>query len=202
MQIRLFYHHAVQGVNKEIVELSTHSGTHCDVPRHFFNDGAAIDEVPLETYVGPATIVDLRGKPPGSSIERRDLEGTAFAAGDIVLLNTGWGHQRALTKTFLTQWPYLDGDEGGVSGHERRQGRRHRRGQHRRLRRPPENEPGARGAAGRRKIHRRGAVFSGRRDGRAQAAVLRSPGETAGLRRRLDARDALGPRLMVRECLA
>jgi kynurenine formamidase len=110
VQIRLFYHQAIQGVNKEIVELSTHTGTHCDAPRHFFNDGATIDEVPLETYVGPAAIVDLRGKAPGSPIGREDLEKTTFAADDIVLLNTGWGHQRALTKTFLTQWPYLDGD--------------------------------------------------------------------------------------------
>ena len=110
VQIRLFYHQAIVGVNKEIVELSTHTGTHCDAPRHFFNDGATIDEVPLETYVGPAAIIDLRGKAPGSPIGRADLEKTTFAADDIVLLNTGWGHQRALTKTFLTQWPYLDGD--------------------------------------------------------------------------------------------
>jgi len=29
-QIRLFYMLAVQGVNKEIVTMSTHTGTHCD----------------------------------------------------------------------------------------------------------------------------------------------------------------------------
>jgi arylformamidase len=111
-QTRLFYMLAVQGVNKEIVELSTHTGTHCDAPYHFFDDGATIDQVPLETYVGRATILDLRGKQPGSAIERAEVERSAprIAAGDIVLLNTGWGHKRANTAEFLTEYVYLSGE--------------------------------------------------------------------------------------------
>jgi kynurenine formamidase len=123
-QIRLFYMLAVQGVNKEIVELSTHTGTHCDAPYHFFEDGATIERVPLETYVGPATILDLRGKAPGSAIERAEIERFSgrIAQGDIVLLNTGWGHKRANTQEFLTQYVYLSGEaaqylvDGGVKG--------------------------------------------------------------------------------------
>jgi arylformamidase len=112
VQVRLLYMLAVQGVNKEIVELSTHSGTHCDAPYHFFADGATIDEIPLETYVGSATILDLRGKLPGSPIERGEIErlGGRINAGDIVLLNTGWGHKRSNTKEFLTEYVYLGGE--------------------------------------------------------------------------------------------
>lgn len=111
-QIRLFYMLAVQGVNKEIVEISTHTGTHCDAPYHFFEDGRTIDEVPLETYIGPATILDLRNKAPGSAIERVDVEHFAehIADGDIVLLNTGFGHKRANTAEFLTKYVYLGGE--------------------------------------------------------------------------------------------
>ncbi len=111
-QIRLFYMLAVQGVNKEIVEISTHTGTHCDAPYHFFEDGRTIDEVPLETYIGPATILDLRNKAPGSAIERVDVERFAehIADGDIVLLNTGFGHKRANTAEFLTKYVYLGGE--------------------------------------------------------------------------------------------
>lgn len=73
--------------------MSTHTGTHCDAPFHFFDDGKTIDEIPLETYVGPATILDLREKQPGSSIQRDDI--TRFTdriePGGIVLLNTGVG---------------------------------------------------------------------------------------------------------------
>jgi kynurenine formamidase len=111
-QIRLFYMLAVQGVNKEIVEISTHTGTHCDAPYHFFEDGKTIDEIPLETYIGPATILDLRNKTPGSAIERADVERFAerIAEGDVVLLNTGWGHKRANTTEFLTKYVYLGGE--------------------------------------------------------------------------------------------
>ena len=122
--IRLFYMQAVQGVNKEIVEISTHTGTHCDAPYHFFDDGSTIDQIPLGTYVGPATIVDLRGKTAGAPIEPDDLRpaATSIEPGDIVLLNTGWGHKRALTPEFLREWPYLSGPgaeyllERGVKG--------------------------------------------------------------------------------------
>jgi kynurenine formamidase len=111
-QIRLFYMLAVQGVNKEIVEISTHTGTHVDAPFHFFEDGRTIDEVPLESYVRPAVVLDLREKEAGSAIERQDLEPLAgeLAAGDIALLNTGGGHRRANTKAFLTEYVYLSGE--------------------------------------------------------------------------------------------
>ncbi|MGA3035904.1 MAG: cyclase family protein [Vulcanimicrobiaceae bacterium] len=110
-QIRLFYMLAVQGVNKEIVEISTHTGTHCDAPYHFFDDGKTIDEVPLETYIGPAVIFDLRTKPPGSAIEPADLESKLerLLPGSIALLNTGRGQRRANTADFLTQYVYLGG---------------------------------------------------------------------------------------------
>ena len=110
-RVHRIYALAIDGVEKEIVEISSHTGTHCDAPSHFLAGGKAIDEVPLETYVGPATIVDLRRKKaPASPIERADLTSASIEPGDIVLLNTGWGHERASTPSFLTQWPYLSGD--------------------------------------------------------------------------------------------
>jgi arylformamidase len=113
VQVRLFYMLAVQGVNKEIVELSTHTGTHCDAPYHFFEDGKTIDDVPLETYVGPSVIFDLRGKAPGSAIEAEDLAPSLdrLRPGSIALLNTGRGAVRANTANFLTNYVYL-----GASG--------------------------------------------------------------------------------------
>jgi arylformamidase len=113
VQVRLFYMLAVQGVNKEIVELSTHTGTHCDAPYHFFEDGKTIDDVPLETYVGPSVIFDVRGKAPGSAIEAEDLAPSLdrLRPGSIALLNTGRGAVRANTANFLTDYVYL-----GASG--------------------------------------------------------------------------------------
>ena len=123
-QVRLFYLHAVQGVNKEIVEISTHTGTHCDAPYHFFADGKTIDQIPLETYIAPAVVLDVRHKAPGSAIIPEDLRPALgdIAQGDVALLNTGWGRKRANTREFLTEYVYL-GDaaarallERGVAG--------------------------------------------------------------------------------------
>lgn len=41
---------------------STHAGTHADAPRHHDPGGAAIDEIPLDAYAGPARLLDLRGQ--------------------------------------------------------------------------------------------------------------------------------------------
>lgn len=38
-----------------------HTGTHADAPFHYNQAGAKIDEVPLEIFVGPASVVDVRG---------------------------------------------------------------------------------------------------------------------------------------------
>lgn len=43
---------------------STHAGTHADAPLHYDPAGAAIDAVDLEPFLGPARVVDLRGKGP------------------------------------------------------------------------------------------------------------------------------------------
>ncbi len=112
VQVRLLYVLAVQGVNKEILELSTHSGTHCDAPFHFFDDGATIDQVPLETYIAPGLVIDLRHKAAGSAIMPSDLEPheRALTPGDVALLNTGNGRRRANDRGFLAEYPYLSGE--------------------------------------------------------------------------------------------
>jgi arylformamidase len=111
-EVRWFYIKGVEEVNKEIVQISTHTGTHCDAPFHFFEDGMPIDRVPLENYIGWATIVDVRGKAPGSEITRADVEPflERIQPNDVVLLNTGWGHKRANTKEFLTQYVWCGGE--------------------------------------------------------------------------------------------
>lgn len=40
--------------------MSTHGGTHADAPLHYDPAGATIDAVDLDTYVGPARLIDAR----------------------------------------------------------------------------------------------------------------------------------------------
>ncbi|MEO9171291.1 MAG: cyclase family protein [Candidatus Baltobacteraceae bacterium] len=111
-EVRWMYIHGVEQVNKEIVEMSTHTGTHFDAPFHFFADGTTIDRVPLEAYIGRAVVLDLRTKTAGSSIDAVDVAPylDRIAPGDVVLLNTGWGHKRANTAEFLTQYVWCSGE--------------------------------------------------------------------------------------------
>lgn len=42
--------------NSSAVTMSVHSGTHVDAPFHFLPDGAGIDALPLEVFIGPAVV--------------------------------------------------------------------------------------------------------------------------------------------------
>jgi arylformamidase len=50
-----------------------HTGTHVDSPAHFFESGPAVNEVPLERYVGPGVVLDFSNKPAMYSITRGDI---------------------------------------------------------------------------------------------------------------------------------
>jgi arylformamidase len=45
--------------NVSRLSLGTHTGTHVDAPRHFFDDGAAVDALPLNLLLGRARVVDI-----------------------------------------------------------------------------------------------------------------------------------------------
>lgn len=42
--------------NSSALAMSVHAGTHVDAPFHFVPDGATIDEVPLDLFIGPALV--------------------------------------------------------------------------------------------------------------------------------------------------
>jgi arylformamidase len=47
-------------VNVGAVETSVHTATHCDAPFHYDDAGATVDAVPLDVFVGPCWVVDVR----------------------------------------------------------------------------------------------------------------------------------------------
>lgn len=102
--------HPADGWRMEFLEFASHTGTHLDAPLHKCADGASIDMFPLEAFCGPARVADLEGIPADHPIGPDDL---AAALGEgalddvIVLLNTGWGHRRALSDEWLHHSPYL-----------------------------------------------------------------------------------------------
>ncbi|HEX9922704.1 MAG TPA: cyclase family protein [Anaerolineae bacterium] len=47
-------------INLFTLTISTHTGTHADAPYHFLNDDITIEQVPLEPYLGSATLVTVQ----------------------------------------------------------------------------------------------------------------------------------------------
>jgi len=71
--------------NLSKMTLSTHSGTHLDAPRHFIENGATVDTLPLGLLVGKALVVELHGV---KEIGRKDLERLRIKGAERLLLKT------------------------------------------------------------------------------------------------------------------
>ncbi len=71
-----------------LISMGTHLGTHVDPPAHYLEGGATVDEIPLNTLVGPGIVLDMRGV---SQIDRHSLEDTPLGDHVRVLLKTDNG---------------------------------------------------------------------------------------------------------------
>ena len=45
------------GANVSRLDLGSHTGTHVDAPKHFFDDGAGVDALSLDVLMGPARLL-------------------------------------------------------------------------------------------------------------------------------------------------
>jgi arylformamidase len=77
---------ASDGVRDANIQLNTHAGTHIDAPAHFLATGKTIDQVPLESLIGNAVVIDLTNVQ--EAITDLDLQKHVFASSDIILLKT------------------------------------------------------------------------------------------------------------------
>lgn len=87
--------------------LGSHTGTHCDAPRHFADDGAPVDALPLEALIGPARVVQLDAGV--RAVGERELAPFALAGTTRVLLRTGNSAQ-PLDAPFREEYAYLAPD--------------------------------------------------------------------------------------------
>jgi len=80
------------------IAMLDHVGTHVDAFRHTGPDGAGVDEMPLDLFMGKAVCFDLRHIPDLGEIDAAEMEAAEKAAGvkvdgHIVLLCSGF-HKR------------------------------------------------------------------------------------------------------------
>jgi arylformamidase len=65
--------------------LGTHTGTHVDAPRHFFDDGPGVDALPLDLLIGRARVVEINQR---GAIAAADLQAAGLREDLRVLLKT------------------------------------------------------------------------------------------------------------------
>ena len=93
-----------------VLETSMHAYTHVDAPVHFLPDGAGLDAMAIDAWIGEATIVDLsdlRVESGGVTAEHLQRRAQHVHEGDIVLLRTDWDVRADVeTREFWTAGPF------------------------------------------------------------------------------------------------
>jgi arylformamidase len=69
--------------------MSAHSGTHVDAPRHFFDDRAGTEALPLELLVGRTRVIEVSSR---AGIAAEDLDDIDFSDDIRVLIKTHNSH--------------------------------------------------------------------------------------------------------------
>jgi arylformamidase len=66
------------GANVSFIRFGSHTGTHADAARHFFDDGQTVDAIPLERLIGPALLLsfpdDVRSV-GAADLQKHDIKG-------------------------------------------------------------------------------------------------------------------------------
>ncbi|MGO8998559.1 MAG: cyclase family protein [Polyangiaceae bacterium] len=107
VEISILGRHGIEARETRKLVLGTHTGTHCDAPRHFVPGGATIDQVAPETLVGDAYVCDFSSATPMQAIDAADLSRQLpEGAVERVILrydwSRHWGHLR-----FYADHPFL-----------------------------------------------------------------------------------------------
>ena len=102
-------HHPSKGniVTMMQLNINVHNGTHVDAPRHFIEDGTSIDQMPLDTIIGPARIIEIKDN---ESIKPEELATYNIQPGERILFKTRNSSLYKLGK-FVEDYVYIT-DEG------------------------------------------------------------------------------------------
>jgi len=93
--------------NVSRIAMGSHQGTHLDALYHFVPDGKRIDQMPLDWFCGPATLLRIP-KPARAEITVADLKPfeDRLVPGARVIYETGW-HRHYGQADYFTDFPSL-----------------------------------------------------------------------------------------------
>jgi len=82
----------------------SHTGTHIDAPLHFVPGGGTIDEMPLETAIGPARVIEIEDT---ESVKVEELAPYNIQRGERILFKTQNSSKLFDTDEFTKEYVYL-----------------------------------------------------------------------------------------------
>lgn len=95
------------GANVSSIHFGSHTGTHADAARHFFDDGQTVDKIPLDRLIGPALLLsfadDVRSV-GAAELRAHDIKGQTRIL--LRTRNSGFLSQ----KEFVKDYTYLAPD--------------------------------------------------------------------------------------------
>src|SRR5687768_1228185 len=96
------------GANVSSLSFGSHTATHVDAAKHFFDDGQTVDHLPLDRLVGPCIVIELDDSV--MSVGRKELESHELEGAKRVLIKTR--NSRILQKQpeFVKDYTYVAPD--------------------------------------------------------------------------------------------
>lgn len=99
--------HGIENRETRKLVLGTHTGTHCDAPRHFVPGGRTVDQLPLDILIGPARVVDFSSTRPKQEIGVEDfVEHLGDRWADRLIIRYDWSNYWGKME-YYTDHPYL-----------------------------------------------------------------------------------------------
>lgn len=93
------------GYNASWFEIGSHLGTHVDAPYHILQQGKALDEFPLENFIGKGVCIDCTSQNNISAeYIKKQLSDVDF---EFMLLYTGW-QKFWNSKNYFSGFPFLE----------------------------------------------------------------------------------------------
>jgi arylformamidase len=89
------------------IHLISHTGTHIDAPLHFIYRGGTIDEMPLDTAIGPARVIEIKDT---ESIKPEELIRYKIKPGERILFKTQNSSKLYHTDEFSQRFVYVSSE--------------------------------------------------------------------------------------------
>ena len=89
------------------INIISHTGTHIDAPLHFIYGGGSIDEMPLDTAMGPARVIEIRDT---ESVKPEELKDYNIQPGERILFKTQNSSRVYQTDKFVEDYVYFSAE--------------------------------------------------------------------------------------------